>query len=101
MTLENAKKRPALLLSHVAMGSRIHLWTVAMITSQVDGLRFEGDIVLEDWRQCHLLHPSLVRLSKIATLEGSLLEKQLGRLSSRDMGEVKRVWKQLYRFWLD
>lgn len=99
-TLESTKKRPALLLNHVSLGSRVHLWTVAMVTSQVEGLRLEGDVILEDWRECHLLHPGLVRLSKIATLEGSLVERPLGWLSSRDLAEIKQVLKRLYRFWL-
>ncbi len=99
-TLDATKKRPALVLSHTALGSHVGLWTVAMITSRVEGLRFQGDVLLQDWEQCRLIHPSLVRLSKLATVETDLLEKHLGTLSPRDLKEIKRALRVLYRFWL-
>jgi len=38
------------------------LVTIAMITSQIDGLKFPGDVLLNEWKAANLLHPSLARL---------------------------------------
>lgn len=79
------KKRPALLLGLVSRGRRYQLATVAMITSQVEGIRLPGDVVLAGWERAGLLHPSLLRLAKIATIDGSLIEKPIGRLTADDV----------------
>lgn len=98
--LSSTKKRPALVLRHTRHTSRIQLVTVAMITSKLEGLALEGDVHLKEWESAKLLHPSLVRLSKIATIDHHLADHVLGKLAARDLVETKRVLRQLYRFWL-
>lgn len=55
---------------------------VARITSQ--GVSTVDDVVLNDWTYAGLLVPSTVRLHKVATLEKSLVNRQLGSLSTSD-----------------
>jgi len=100
-TLAVAKKRPALVLVTTTLGKKVELATVAMITSQVDGLSLSGDVVLLDWKAANLVHPSLVRLAKIATLEKSLIEKQLGALAAADRAAIRRALKHLFRYWVE
>lgn len=98
--LLSTKKRPALVLVHTHHSTKVELVTVAMITSKVDGIRLPGDVLMEDWEKAHLLHPSLVRLSKVATLENSLIEKELGTVSAHDKANIREVLKSLYRMWI-
>ena len=78
-----AKKRPALVLARTTRSPRHRLSTVAMITSQVEALKLDGDVLLTDWKAAGLLHPSLLRLVKVATVDEGLVDKTIGRLSAR------------------
>ena len=53
--LAATKKRPALVLARTARLPRNRLVTLAMITSQVEALRLEGDVLLSDWKEAGLL----------------------------------------------
>ena len=99
-SLDTTKKRPALLLASSALGKRAELMTLAMITSQVDGVKLAGDTMLSDWKRAHLLHPSLVRLAKIATLDHSRVERKLGTLSAADLASVRSGFAQMFRTWI-
>jgi len=81
--LAAAKKRPALVLTRTARSSRYRLVTLAMITSQVEALKIDGDVLLKDWKPAGLLHPSLLRLAKVATVDGELVDKRIGRACRR------------------
>ncbi|MEW6268619.1 MAG: type II toxin-antitoxin system PemK/MazF family toxin [Thermodesulfobacteriota bacterium] len=94
------KKRPALLLSQVARGRRYRLATVAMITSQVDALQLDGDVRLAGWEKAGLLHPSLLRLAKVATVDGELVDKVIGRLMAEDLRAVGAAFRRLFASWL-
>lgn len=98
--LLTAKKRPALVLMHARHTEKVQLVTLAMITSKVEGTKLPGDVPLEDWEHAHLLHPSLVRLAKVATLDHHLVHKPLGTLSTRDRATVAHHFQRLYRAWL-
>lgn len=98
--LEQSKKRPALLLARTPVTSKASLLTVAMITSQVDGMELSGDVRVQSWQKATLLHPSLIRLSKIATVDSELVERKLGSLTEDDLKEVKRAFRDLYSAWL-
>jgi mRNA interferase MazF len=100
-SLEQAKKRPALVLSHVRHSARIRLVTFAMITSKLDGLDLEGDVKLKEWEETGLLHPSLVRLSKLATIDVELIERELGAIGDSDRKDVTRAFRKLYREWVE
>jgi hypothetical protein len=43
-----------------------------MITSQVEALALDGDVLLGDWEAAGLLHPSLLRVGKLATIDEEL-----------------------------
>ena len=97
--LETTKKRPVLLLSRVQLTEKIQLLTIAMITSRIDGLKLKGDAHLRDWKRSNLLHESLVRLSKLTTVEKELVDRELGFLSVADTKEVRKCFRQLYEGW--
>lgn len=99
--LESAKKRPALVLRPTRVSHRSELVTIAMITSKLEGLELDGDVSLQDWQKAKLLHPSLVRLAKVATVDGEIIEKKLGRLSPEDFGRVGKAFSALYSSWID
>lgn len=98
--LESSKKRPALVLKSVSLTSKVGIVTLAMITSKTDGLRLEGDYLIQDWEKAKLLHASLLRLSKIATVDLDLIERELGSLSPRDFDAVKKLFKSFLKPWL-
>lgn len=98
--LESSKKRPALILAVSDLTSKVKLITIAMITSKIEGLKLPGDFPIRNWEQAHLLHPSLVRLSKIATVEVDLVERVLGRLSKPDIVTGQLALQKQFKFWL-
>lgn len=97
--LSQAKKRPALVLSQVSLSRSEKLVTIAMVTSQVDALEIDGDVLLSDWKKCGLLHPSRLRLSKVATVDDELICMRLGSISDADRVKVQRAFHELYRVW--
>jgi len=96
----SAKKRPALVLVETRRSPRNRLVTVAMITSQVEGLRIPGDVDLADWESANLLHPSLLRLAKLATVDMDLLDKRIGELSARDRNAARAAFRQIFAAWV-
>lgn len=94
------KKRPALLLAEATRARRYRLATVAMITSQVEGIRLPGDVLLAGWERSGLLHPSLLRLAKIATVDGSLVERSIGRLTTEDLRATRVAFQKHFAPWL-
>ena len=93
---ENSKKRPALIVSVTSHSPRVKLVMLAMITSKVEGLRLAGDVLLADWKSSNLLHPSLVRLSKFATVDFNRIDKKLGDLGKKDFKAVSQALKRLF-----
>ena len=94
------KKRPALLLAEATRARRYRLATVAMITSQVEGIRLPGDVALSGWERAGLLHPSLLRLAKIATVDASLIERSIGRLTAEDVRATRTAFQKHFAAWL-
>jgi mRNA interferase MazF len=86
------KKRPALVLADPGDQDVI----VARITSSLarDGF----DLPVSRWQECGLLLPSVIRLSKIAALDKSLVVKKLGILGSPDRRKVRSILKKLFGF---
>ncbi len=97
--LAAAKKRPALVLARTARSPRNRLVTLAMITSQVEALRLEGDVLLSDWKEAGLLHPSLLRLAKVATVDEDLIDKRVGALSPADRRRTREACRRLFSAW--
>lgn len=98
--LAAAEKRPALVLALTVRSPRNRLATVAMITSQVEALKLLGDVLLSDWKAAGLLHPSLLRLSKIATVEEHLIDKTIGKLSPRDADAAHDALRRVFAAWM-
>lgn len=98
--LEEDKKRPALVMHQILLSEREYLITVAMITSRVEGLEIDGDCSIADWEKSGLLHPSLVRLSKLATVDGALIQKKLGILSKNDFQKTKKSFQKIFKAWI-
>jgi mRNA interferase MazF len=96
-----AKKRPALVLARTARSARNRTAILAMITSQVEALRLTGDVLLAEWQQAGLLHPSLLRLAKVATIDEELVEKAIGRLAQADRDAARRAFGTVFSAWID
>jgi mRNA-degrading endonuclease toxin of MazEF toxin-antitoxin module len=98
--LAAAKKRPALVLARTARSSRNRVATLAMITSQIESLKLDGDVVLTDWKAAGLLHPSLLRLAKVATVDADLVDKTIGKLSPADREAARRAFCHVFSAWV-
>jgi mRNA interferase MazF len=95
----NTKKRPALILSIGESNKSFGLVTVAMISSQVQSTKLLGDLLLVDWVSENLLHPSILRLSKVATLDRKLLISKLGTISKKDYVSAKKEFNKVFSYW--
>lgn len=84
------KRRPALVLKDTGDEDII----VARITSQT--AKAELDVELVEWQNAGLVLPSIVRVHKIATVEKCLIERKLGKLTSKDWAKVKATIQQLW-----
>ncbi len=86
------KRRPALIVSSAEVERRRGLVWVAMITSVVDrpasGSEF-GDAALTDLNAAGLSAPSLLRASKIATIDAERVLRRIGALSDPDQARAK------------
>lgn len=69
---------------------------VAMITSQREGISFPYDVEVKDWEAAHLLKPSLVRLSKIVSLEETMIQKTIGSLTKKDQLSIQTAFGHLF-----
>lgn len=95
--LETSKKRPGLVLAKIDFSTRMQLLIVAMITSKLDVIKLKGDVKLKSWQEVGLLHPSIVRLSKIATLEAEVIEKKIGAIANEDLKKVQDNFKSIFK----
>lgn len=92
--LSRRKQRPCLVLSVVhPKGVPPHV-LVAMMTSQLEGVGFPHDLQVNDWKAAGLPKPTLVRISKVVTLEEGLIHKKIGRLSAPDCRKVRESLRQ-------
>jgi len=78
------KRRPALVISAPGVGEALDRLWVAMITTD-RGHRLLGDALIGDLESAGLPAESLVRASKIATIEVDRVLRRAGRLSDRDL----------------
>lgn len=87
--------RPALVVSHGAIGDGDGLLWVVMITS-ADNRRWQGDFEIQDLEGVGLPAPSIIRPCKIATIETRHAEP-LGRIKPALTAEVSDVIGVLLR----
>jgi len=55
------------------------------------------DVPLTQWREAGLEKPSVVRLTRLVTVEKTLLKLKIGELSSVDLQSVRLAWNQHMR----
>ena len=82
------KKRPAVVVSTSAYAQARPDVVLMAVTSQVRPTLAFAETLLIDWQAAKLLKASVVK-PLLATLEQSLIIKQLGTLSSRDQAALK------------
>ena len=83
----DSKKRPVLVLWIDGDGV-----IVAVVTSASP--RSQTDVFLKDWRSSGLKVASTVRLSRLDSLEKSLLLKKIGHISTHDARNILQVWSE-------
>lgn len=89
-----AKKRPAILLSTDPEGDAVFLRVTTKLSTD------DGNIIIEDWRECGLLAPSCIKTNKFATLSLRLVDRKLGVLLERDKAillDAIDAWRQKLR----
>jgi mRNA interferase MazF len=84
------KKRPAVVVSKPGLERTHGLVWVAMITSD-RGARRRDDVAIADLAKAGLPAPSLVRASKLATIEPHRVARVAGALSRAELGEVLKA----------
>ncbi len=95
--LESSKKRPGLVLAQIELSSEIQLVIIAMITSKLDTLKLKGDVKLKRWKETGLLHPSIVRISKIATLDSEIIQRKMGQIQKEDLAAIRLNFKKIFK----
>jgi mRNA interferase MazF len=81
------KRRPAVVVSKPALERAHGLLWVAMITSDRGGRRTD-DVVITQQKKAGLPAPSLVRASKLATIEPARVIRSAGTLARADLSAV-------------
>ena len=86
--LSAPKKRPALIISPDENNTGLDI-VIALITSNIEVKSKMGDYQIQEWEKANLPKPSLIRM-KFATIDKTIIIKQLGRLSSKDIDNYKQ-----------
>jgi len=94
--LSTTKQRPCLVLASFKPTRLNEHVIVAMMTSHVSGLSFPHDVNLVDWQKAGLPKPTLVRLTKVVTLDRTLVKRKLGRLLKTDQQAIVAKFKDLF-----
>jgi mRNA interferase MazF len=83
------KRRPALVISNDTLHRDGYLW-IAMITGSSKERR-AGDLVIRDLGSASLPGASMVRVSKIATIEPERILRRIGTLAKRERAAVRKA----------
>lgn len=89
--LSGTKLRPAVILSETAFDI-----TVCFITTQLQW-KEATDLLLDSTTKNGLRKPSLVRVSKMATLDKSLAKGLLGKLNQAELVELDRLLRIVFQ----
>jgi mRNA interferase MazF len=89
--LSGSKRRPLLLIRQAS--SRFDDWLVCMVSSQVHQAETGFDEILipqdPDFCDTSLKAPSILRLSRLAVLDGTLLLGSIGAISDERLSRVR------------
>ena len=55
------------------------------------------DLRIAQWQEVGLEKPSTIRLSRLVTVEKSLLKVRIGKLSEKDLNIVRKTWNKQFR----
>lgn len=89
------KKRPAIVVSSQTYNSERPDVIIMAVTSQIRPTN-SFDIPVTDWQTAGLIKPSVVK-PVIATIEKTLVIKQLGRLNEKDKKTLAESLKSILR----
>ena len=81
-SLRKSKKRPAVVISNTAFSSQYGDVAIMALTS----VEQAGDFALDGWESAGLVKPTWIK-PLLATIEQTMIEKPLGRLSSKDSSQ--------------
>lgn len=87
---QGGKARPVLVLMDLD-----HDCLVCRITSVPH--RGLLDVAVGDWREAGLDKPSTIRLSRLVTVEKTILKLRIGKLSANDARRVRNLWNEKFR----
>jgi mRNA interferase MazF len=82
------KKRPAVVVSNSRYNRQKSDVVIMAITSQLRTSVSFGEVWLSEWQSANLLKPSAVK-PVFATIEQTLIQRHLGKLSSQDQGALR------------
>ena len=89
-----SKQRPAVIVSSLAYNRAKPDIVLMAITSQLRPSPALGEVWLRDWQAAGLLKPSAVK-PVFATLEQTLIIRQLGTLAAADQAALKNAINQI------
>lgn len=96
--LSSTKVRPAVCLTN-PIGQYQHI-ILALITSKIPKTLLESDYVLDpshsDFKASGLRKPSTLKLDHLITLKKSIIQRELGQLSSQTQTEITQKFYQLF-----
>jgi mRNA interferase MazF len=78
---QGSKRRPVLVVHDFGDDDLL----VVPVTSHAT--RIASDLVVSQWSKAGLRLPSIIRVAKLATLDKSCVERQLGRLAAEDLAK--------------
>lgn len=89
--LEKGKPRPALLISRLP--GEYDDWLICMISSQVHQYIPDFDEIMQendpDFIESGLKIPSVIRISRLAVIEGKILMGAIGQISNERLKRIK------------
>jgi mRNA interferase MazF len=94
--LSTTKQRPCLILAVFQPKGLPEHYVVAMVTSRLDGAVFPGDTRFAKWREAVLPKRGMARMSKVVTVERSLVRKKLGTAHGSDREAVRRQFRRVF-----
>jgi hypothetical protein len=70
---------------------------VAMITSKTSNLNFPHDVAIDDLKSAGLPVASVIRMTKVVTLDSKLVIKKLGQLGVKEKKLVRLEFEKLFK----
>ena len=83
------KRRPALIVSSPSLGESHRLYWLMMITSVIKPA-WKGDVVIQDLARTGLPVTSIIRTTKITTLQEDRILGKIGTLGTEEKRQVAR-----------